>query len=157
MRLQALVDKKKVIITEATIRDVVRLDDTKGVECLPNEEIFAELARMGGRHGMSLVPLWHMQSSAYPHVENLISPSDLSLHSTKYSSSALTQKVFANMRRVGADEVNVEDVSTAGVAVKGDDSTADDVVPTVVEEPSIPSLTPPNPPPQPSQDQPSTS
>nr|GEX01226.1 xylulose kinase-1 [Tanacetum cinerariifolium] len=46
-RLQALVDKKKVLITEAAIRDVLRLDDAKGVDCLPNEEIFAELARMG--------------------------------------------------------------------------------------------------------------
>nr|GEW95610.1 hypothetical protein [Tanacetum cinerariifolium] len=46
-RLQALVDKKKVVITEATIRDALRLDDAEGVECLPNEEIFAELARMG--------------------------------------------------------------------------------------------------------------
>nr|GEW67725.1 hypothetical protein [Tanacetum cinerariifolium] len=46
-RLQALVDKKKVVVTEATIRDVLRLDDEEGVKCLPNEEIFAELARMG--------------------------------------------------------------------------------------------------------------
>nr|GEW41268.1 hypothetical protein [Tanacetum cinerariifolium] len=46
-RLQALVDKKKVMITEATIRDALRLDDAKGVDCLPNKEIFAELARMG--------------------------------------------------------------------------------------------------------------
>nr|GFB55512.1 hypothetical protein [Tanacetum cinerariifolium] len=46
-RLQALVDKKKVVITETTIRDALRLDDGKGVDCLPNEEIFAELARMG--------------------------------------------------------------------------------------------------------------
>nr|GEW89198.1 hypothetical protein [Tanacetum cinerariifolium] len=46
-RLQALVDKKKVVVTEATIRDILRLDDAEGVECLPNEEIFAELARMG--------------------------------------------------------------------------------------------------------------
>nr|GFA08154.1 xylulose kinase-1 [Tanacetum cinerariifolium] len=45
--LQALVDKKKVVITEATIRDALRLDDAEGVDCLPNEEIFAELARMG--------------------------------------------------------------------------------------------------------------
>nr|GEY29281.1 hypothetical protein [Tanacetum cinerariifolium] len=45
--LQALVDKKKVVITEATIRDTLRLDDAEGVDCLPNEEIFAELARMG--------------------------------------------------------------------------------------------------------------
>nr|GEZ77231.1 uncharacterized mitochondrial protein AtMg00810-like [Tanacetum cinerariifolium] len=47
MRLQALVNKKKVVISEATIRDALRLDDAEGIECLPNEEIFAELARMG--------------------------------------------------------------------------------------------------------------
>nr|GEZ73900.1 reverse transcriptase domain-containing protein [Tanacetum cinerariifolium] len=46
-RLQALVDKKKVVITEAVIREVLRLDDAKGVDCLPNEEIFTELARIG--------------------------------------------------------------------------------------------------------------
>nr|GEU87600.1 hypothetical protein [Tanacetum cinerariifolium] len=47
IKLQALVDKKKVVITEAAIREVLRLDDAEGVDCLPNEEIFAELARMG--------------------------------------------------------------------------------------------------------------
>nr|GEV67730.1 hypothetical protein [Tanacetum cinerariifolium] len=47
IRLQALVDKKKVMVTEATIRDALRLDDADGVECLPNKEIYAELARMG--------------------------------------------------------------------------------------------------------------
>nr|GEV23376.1 hypothetical protein [Tanacetum cinerariifolium] len=41
-RLQALVDRKK-----ATIREALRLDDAEGVDCLPNEEIFAELSRMG--------------------------------------------------------------------------------------------------------------
>nr|GEX65256.1 uncharacterized mitochondrial protein AtMg00810-like [Tanacetum cinerariifolium] len=46
-RLQALVDRKKVVVTEASIRDVLCLDDAEGVDCLPNEEIFAELARMG--------------------------------------------------------------------------------------------------------------
>nr|GEW94213.1 hypothetical protein [Tanacetum cinerariifolium] len=46
-RLQALVDKKKVIITEATIRDALRLDDAESIDCLPNEEIFTELSRMG--------------------------------------------------------------------------------------------------------------
>nr|GEW44196.1 putative ribonuclease H-like domain-containing protein [Tanacetum cinerariifolium] len=46
-RLQALVDKKKVVKTEAAIKDVLCLDDADGVDCLPNEEIFAELARMG--------------------------------------------------------------------------------------------------------------
>nr|GFA14066.1 hypothetical protein [Tanacetum cinerariifolium] len=44
-RLQALVDKKKVVITEDTIRDALHLDDAEGVDCLPNEEIFTELAQ----------------------------------------------------------------------------------------------------------------
>nr|GEY64823.1 hypothetical protein [Tanacetum cinerariifolium] len=46
-RLQALVDKKKVMVTEAAIKEILWLDDAEGVDCLPNEEIFAELARMG--------------------------------------------------------------------------------------------------------------
>nr|GEU42023.1 putative ribonuclease H-like domain-containing protein [Tanacetum cinerariifolium] len=76
---------------------------------------------------------------------------DLSSHTTKYSSPALTQKVGE-----GVPEVHVEDV-TAGVTAEGDVSAADDVVPTAVEEPSIPSPTPHTSPPQPSQDIPSTS
>nr|GEZ50790.1 xylulose kinase-1 [Tanacetum cinerariifolium] len=47
MRLQALVDRKKVVVTKATIQEALRLDDAEGVECLPNEEIFAELDRIG--------------------------------------------------------------------------------------------------------------
>nr|GEX69727.1 hypothetical protein [Tanacetum cinerariifolium] len=46
-RLQALVDKKRVIVNEAAIRDALHLDEAEGVDCLPNEEIFTELARMG--------------------------------------------------------------------------------------------------------------
>nr|GFA18465.1 hypothetical protein [Tanacetum cinerariifolium] len=46
-RLQALVDKRKVVVIEAIIREALCLDDAEGVDCLPNEEIFAELARMG--------------------------------------------------------------------------------------------------------------
>nr|GEV75632.1 copia protein [Tanacetum cinerariifolium] len=96
---------------------------------------------------------------------------DLSSHTTKYSSPALTQKVFANMRRVGkgcsgvetplfegmivAQQVG-EDVSTTGVATEGAVSAVDDEVPAAIDEPSIPSTTPPILPPQPSQDQLST-
>nr|GFA86936.1 hypothetical protein [Tanacetum cinerariifolium] len=46
-RLLAIVDKKKVVITEAAIREVLQLDDAEGVDFLPNKEIFAKLARMG--------------------------------------------------------------------------------------------------------------
>nr|GEY25531.1 hypothetical protein [Tanacetum cinerariifolium] len=47
IRLQALIDRKKVIITEATVREALRLDDAESIDCLPNEEIFTELSRMG--------------------------------------------------------------------------------------------------------------
>nr|GEY23259.1 hypothetical protein [Tanacetum cinerariifolium] len=47
VRLQALIDRKKVIIIEDLIRQALRLDDSDSIDCLPNEEIFAELARMG--------------------------------------------------------------------------------------------------------------
>ncbi|GJX07643.1 hypothetical protein Tco_0195575 [Tanacetum coccineum] len=45
--LQALIDKKKVIITEASIRNDLHLDDAEGTDCLPNTIIFEELAKMG--------------------------------------------------------------------------------------------------------------
>nr|GEU48985.1 hypothetical protein [Tanacetum cinerariifolium] len=47
VRLQALIDRKKVIIIEDSIRQALRLDDADSVDCLPNKEIFAELARIG--------------------------------------------------------------------------------------------------------------
>nr|GFC23039.1 xylulose kinase-1 [Tanacetum cinerariifolium] len=51
-RLQALVNRKKVTITKATIREALRLNDAglndgASIDCLPNEEIFTELSRMG--------------------------------------------------------------------------------------------------------------
>nr|GEX83871.1 uncharacterized mitochondrial protein AtMg00810-like [Tanacetum cinerariifolium] len=118
--LQALVDKKRVIITKATIRNALRLDDAEGIECLPNEEIFAELARMG----------YEKPSTK------------LTFYKTFFSS---------------ADEVHVEDVSTAGVAAEGAASVADDKVLAAVDEPSIPSPPPPTQPLPTSQDIPSTS
>nr|GEU89669.1 retrovirus-related Pol polyprotein from transposon TNT 1-94 [Tanacetum cinerariifolium] len=47
VRLQALIDRKKVIITEDTVPQALRLDDAKRIDWLRNEEIFIELARMG--------------------------------------------------------------------------------------------------------------
>nr|GFC00722.1 hypothetical protein [Tanacetum cinerariifolium] len=46
-RLQALVDKKKIVISEAVIREFLQLNDAAGVVCLPNKEIFTGLAQMG--------------------------------------------------------------------------------------------------------------
>ncbi|GJX77858.1 hypothetical protein Tco_0324669 [Tanacetum coccineum] len=47
VQLQALVDKKKVIITESIIRRDLQLEDAEGTECLHATTIFEELTRMG--------------------------------------------------------------------------------------------------------------
>nr|GEX43462.1 hypothetical protein [Tanacetum cinerariifolium] len=47
VQLRALIDGKKVVVTEDVIRQDLHLDYADGVECLPNKKFFAELARMG--------------------------------------------------------------------------------------------------------------
>nr|GEU38884.1 uncharacterized mitochondrial protein AtMg00810-like [Tanacetum cinerariifolium] len=181
-RLQAIVDKKKVVVTEAAIRDVLHLDDAEGVDCLPNEEIFTELARMGYEKPSTKLTFykaffssqwkflihtilqsmsakrtsWNEFSSTmasaviclstgckfnfskyifdslvrnvdssskfymYPRFIHLIIQNqlgDLSTHTTKYISLALTQKVFANMRRVGKGCFGVETPLFEGMLV----------------------------------------
>ncbi|GKE22564.1 hypothetical protein Tco_1434076, partial [Tanacetum coccineum] len=46
-RIQALVDKKKLIITKMSIKSDLKLDDAEGTDCLPTATIFVELERMG--------------------------------------------------------------------------------------------------------------
>nr|GEU87934.1 hypothetical protein [Tanacetum cinerariifolium] len=46
-QIQALVDTKKVIITEALIRSDLRFEDEGGVDCLSNEVIIEQLTLMG--------------------------------------------------------------------------------------------------------------
>ncbi|GJZ95212.1 hypothetical protein Tco_0667415 [Tanacetum coccineum] len=46
-QLQALVDRKKIIITEATVRRDLQLEDADGIDCLPNATIFEQLTLMG--------------------------------------------------------------------------------------------------------------
>ncbi|GJX58371.1 putative ribonuclease H-like domain-containing protein, partial [Tanacetum coccineum] len=48
-QLQALVDKKRVIVTKSSIRRDLHLDDVEGTDCLPTATIFEELARMGAK------------------------------------------------------------------------------------------------------------
>nr|GEU77506.1 hypothetical protein [Tanacetum cinerariifolium] len=191
-RLQALVDKKRVVVTEATIRDALHLNDAEGVDCLPNEEIFTELARMGYEKPTTKLTFykaffssqwkflihtilqsmsakrtsWKEFSSAmsfvmiclstgrkfnffkyifkslvrnvdsstkfyrYPRFINLIIQNqlgDLSIHSTKYISPALTQKVFANMKRVGKGCSGVETPLFEGMLVAREPDEQDDV------------------------------
>ncbi|GJW61394.1 putative ribonuclease H-like domain-containing protein [Tanacetum coccineum] len=47
VQIQALVDGKKVIVTETSVKRALQLKDAEGTECLPNATIFAKLERMG--------------------------------------------------------------------------------------------------------------
>ncbi|GJV98823.1 hypothetical protein Tco_1554075 [Tanacetum coccineum] len=48
-QLQALVDKKRVIVTESSIRRDIHLDDAEGTDYFPTATIFEKLARMGAK------------------------------------------------------------------------------------------------------------
>nr|GEU75050.1 hypothetical protein [Tanacetum cinerariifolium] len=206
-RLQALVDKKKIVISEVVIREILQLDDAEGVVCLPNEEIFACLAQMGYEKPSTKLTFykaffssqwkflihtillslsakrtsWNEFSTAmasavsclskgqkfnfskyifdslvrnvdssskfymYPRFIQLIIQNqigDLSTHSTRFISLALTQKVFANMRRVG----KVNDAVAAAVQENVAEDVAHDVIPSPPshdipspsQEPSLP-------------------
>ncbi|GJQ89572.1 hypothetical protein Tco_0000711 [Tanacetum coccineum] len=73
-KIQALVDKKKVIITETSIRSDLKLDDAKGTDCLPTATIFAELERMG--YGKSSLKTLSILYKAY-----FSSPMEILIHS----------------------------------------------------------------------------
>nr|GEU83454.1 ribonuclease H-like domain-containing protein [Tanacetum cinerariifolium] len=78
-QIQALVDKKKkVIITETSVRSDLHLEDVKGTECLPTATIFEQLTLMGQVEGM------------LKHKEINVTPSH-------------TKKIFANIKRQGKD------------------------------------------------------
>ncbi|GJW29653.1 putative ribonuclease H-like domain-containing protein [Tanacetum coccineum] len=46
VQLQALVDGNKIIVTKASVRRDLQLDDEEGTNCLPNATTFEELTRM---------------------------------------------------------------------------------------------------------------
>ncbi|GJT76344.1 hypothetical protein Tco_1043069 [Tanacetum coccineum] len=47
VQLHALIDGKKIIISEASVRKDLKLEDEEGIDCLPNSTIFEQLALMG--------------------------------------------------------------------------------------------------------------
>ncbi|GJV44374.1 hypothetical protein Tco_1428910 [Tanacetum coccineum] len=47
VQLQAIVHEKKIIITEASVRRDLQLNDEEGMDCLPNATIFEEFIRIG--------------------------------------------------------------------------------------------------------------
>nr|GEX60403.1 putative reverse transcriptase domain-containing protein [Tanacetum cinerariifolium] len=124
VRLQALVDGKKVIVNEASIRRDLRLDDAEGTACLPNAAVFEELARIGTmastiiclannqKFNFSKYIFKSMMKNLKAGVKFFMYPrfvqifinnqlGDMSHHKGIFVNPSLTKKVFANMKRVG--------------------------------------------------------
>ncbi|GKC40072.1 hypothetical protein Tco_1052456 [Tanacetum coccineum] len=123
-QIQALVDKKKVIITETSIRSDLKLDDAEGIDCLPTASIFAELERMGTM-ASAIICLATNQTFNFSkyifdnmvkHLEDgvkfLMYPrfvqvfldkqvKGMTRHKEVYVTPSHTKKVFANIKRPG--------------------------------------------------------
>ncbi|GJW87461.1 hypothetical protein Tco_0162801 [Tanacetum coccineum] len=87
VQLQALVDKKKVIITESTIRRDLQLEDANGVDCLPNANVD------------SMIKFWMHPRFVQVFVNKQVG--DMSHHKRIYVTPSHTKKIFRNIKREG--------------------------------------------------------
>nr|GEV35780.1 retrotransposon protein, putative, unclassified [Tanacetum cinerariifolium] len=117
VRLQALIDRKKVLITEDTVRQALHLDDDESISCLPNEEIFAELARMGLVRNVDSSSKFYM----YPRCLQLMISAQVGVNTPLFEGMLVPQQ----------DAIDV-----------ADDVITDDVVAHADSEPTPPSPTP---------------
>nr|GEV49534.1 hypothetical protein [Tanacetum cinerariifolium] len=125
--LQALIDGKKVVITEAFIRHDLQLNDAEGTSCLPNVVVFEELARMGYEKPSEKLtfykaffsPQWKFfihtilqcisaKTTSWNEFSSTMASAIICLANNKsltsqsiYVNHSLTKKAFANIKRVG--------------------------------------------------------
>ncbi|GKB96519.1 hypothetical protein Tco_0982656 [Tanacetum coccineum] len=98
VQLQALVDGKNVIITETSVRRDLQLEDDEGIECLPNADIFKQLALMG------MVKNSSVKFLMYPRFVQVFldkQVGNMSTHDEIFVIPSHIKKVFGNMKRVG--------------------------------------------------------
>ncbi|GJV02352.1 hypothetical protein Tco_1335921 [Tanacetum coccineum] len=99
VQLQALVDGKKVIIIETSVRKDLQLEDAEGIECLPNADIFKQLALMSMVKNVDSSVKFLM----YPRFVQVFldkQVGDMSTHDEIFVTPSHTKKVFGNMKRV---------------------------------------------------------
>nr|GEX56384.1 hypothetical protein [Tanacetum cinerariifolium] len=121
------IDKKKVIISEASIRRDLRFKDERGVDCLSNEVIFEQLTLIGGIMASAIICLATNQNFNFSKYifDNMVKQLDggvkflmypifvqvfldnqvegMDRHNLIFVTSSHTKKVFANMKREGKD------------------------------------------------------
>nr|GEV85095.1 copia protein [Tanacetum cinerariifolium] len=123
VQLRALIDGKKVVVSECIIRRDLHLDDADGVECLHewdmksrnfkfSKYIFDSMVRNMDSPSKFLMYLRFLQVVMDNQVD------DMATHNTRYTSPALTQKVFANIKRVGKGFLGVETPLFASMLLK---------------------------------------
>nr|GEZ51671.1 hypothetical protein [Tanacetum cinerariifolium] len=98
-RLQALVDRKKIVITEDVIHEILQLDDAESVSLSAKRTSWNEFSTAMASAMICLSKGQKFNFSKYI-FDSLNQVGDLSTHTTRFISLSLTQKVFANMRRV---------------------------------------------------------
>ncbi|GJR09350.1 putative ribonuclease H-like domain-containing protein [Tanacetum coccineum] len=113
-QLQALVDKKKVIITESNIRSDLHLEDACGTDCLPTATIFEELARMreGKDFSGRVTPLFAtmmVQANKEEGVDSSIPTDSLQTPITTQPSSSRSQKKQSGRKQKKETEVPLDE------------------------------------------------
>nr|GEU41899.1 hypothetical protein [Tanacetum cinerariifolium] len=126
VRVQALIDAKRVTIKESSILRTLKLDDEEGISCLANDDIFTGLANMGYKKmsdkltfykaffspqwnalvlklppGMNLAALWHQQSSVLPQTRSLtsqIAKLEDKVHKLEKENMILKEKSFKSAK-----------------------------------------------------------
>nr|GEU46273.1 ribonuclease H-like domain-containing protein [Tanacetum cinerariifolium] len=154
-------------LNEDVIRRDIRLNDADGVECLPNKEIFAELAHIGYEkpppkltfykaffstqwkfliHTLVLCvsakrTAWNTFSYSMASAVIYLATDDLTSHNTKYTSPALTQKVQPLPQATKEEEIEIPTAPTHPSPTNAPSPPPQDPTPT-------PHATPPALPPQ---------
>ncbi|GKA93994.1 putative ribonuclease H-like domain-containing protein [Tanacetum coccineum] len=93
VQLQALVNGKKIIVTEASVRRDLQLNDEEGTDCLPNATILKNLQGWATNKKFNFSK--YIFESKVKNLENV------SNHKRNYFTPSHTKKIFGNMRRVG--------------------------------------------------------
>nr|GEW74849.1 hypothetical protein [Tanacetum cinerariifolium] len=123
VRVQALIDAKRVTLKESSIHRTLKLDDEEGISCLANDDIFTGLANINmasaiiclttnQKFNFSRYILFSLVKNIeagvpfykFPRFVQLIVDhqlGDMSRHQDIYDNPSLTKKVFANMKKVG--------------------------------------------------------
>ncbi|GJX27673.1 hypothetical protein Tco_0235752 [Tanacetum coccineum] len=101
VQLQALVDGKKIIITESIVRRDLQLEDAEGVDCLPNATIFEQLTLIGMVKNLENVSGKFLMYPRFVQVFVNQQLEGMPTHKRIYIAPSHTKKIFGNMRRVG--------------------------------------------------------